>query len=196
MPRLRIVQLHRYESDGGTSVVVLLRVTNPTLGAVRLRLTKSSYEGEANTWNDEEEASTTLMLNGLLVDSLTQTVLDVELKPGLTTHLKETDTVELLSAEDSILEMGVRASDMPESVRQWDPSTATGETCSLRHVATSASNAWFELRVRDTAKATLRATAVPIAFEVDVGNGSWESSLIEAKGEDDKVTFDIVLVWT
>jgi hypothetical protein len=210
IPRVRVVRHHHdaLEDKNNTSSssssrkhVFLIKVANPTLGTVRLRITESKYSGEVDYWNElDNNARTTPSFTNLLVDTLTHTVVQAELKPGVARTIGTTETVELLSAEDSIIEMGGKARATPEQVLNWNPATVVenvdnGTTAaapgSLRLVAQSASDAWFELVLReeDPPSSTL---------EVHLGNGSWESSLIPVKEglENDKVQFDLVLVWT
>lgn len=150
------------------------------------------------------------------MDTLTQKYVDVELHPKLTQQTT-TETVELLSAEDSIIELGGRARSKPEPVIQWKKNIQSSSASSslppqndggLRLVAKSASDAWFEVVVvkqqqqqqeEEAAATSERATAIPLAMQVDLGNGSWESSLVpvaEGKEEQqDSVTFDLLLAW-
>ena len=220
IPRVRVVRhLHTVIEDDYSKRCFLLKVSNPTLGSVRLRMKESKYKGEVEHWNhdigggsssDTKNASvtTTTLFAGLLVDTLTQTVVRAELKPPLTNPLGTTATVTLLSAEDTIIELGGKARAVPKKVQNWDPDgvadnydsdSGNALSTSFRLVAKSASDAWFELVVREgLGQSPSLARAIPLALEVDLGNGSWESSLIAVpEGVDnDKVTFDLVLVWT
>jgi len=131
-------------------------------------------------------------MNGLLVDTMNHTFLDVKLSTEVS--FSTTDKVELLSAEDSIIELGASARETPTEVLQWDPAATATNDHSLRLVAKTASDAWFELVAPDVSS----SNAIPLALQVDLGNGSWESSLIPTKpeaGESDNVTFDLVLAW-
>jgi len=227
-------------------VVALLKVTNPTLGSIRLRLAPSSYRGEpywddggdavdsnATTEDADAPAPRNPILTDLLVDTWTQTRVDaklVERKVSNAEDVKPTDTVELLSAEDSIIEMGSssRARQVPDEVSNWAPATSatSASTMSLKAVAHSASTAWFEMSIpgssleneegnegekgSGTGQRKTKAPAVPFALQIEIGNGSWESSLIQPlqgvvaaqKGEEaasaaaaiDRVTFDLVLI--
>ena len=136
---------------------------------------------------------------GVLVDTLQQTLLDVALISGLDV-VSSIDTMELLSAEDSIIELGASANDTPDDVWQWNGrvvgAAATPSAMMMRLVAKSASDAWLELVLPSLLENA--ANAVPLALEVDLGNGSWESSLIPTQPNvpDDKVTLDLVLAWT
>lgn len=214
IPRVRVVRHYhtRVEEEGYSAcskLAFLLKVSNPTLGTVRLRFTESAYEGEFDYWNDGvKNAGATTSYTGLLVDTLTHTVVRAKLKPALASTLGTTETVELLSGEDSIIELGGKARETPEQVLNWhsdavvenlDSDSGSVASTSLRLLAQSASDAWFELSVReDDMPSSPAVSAIPLALEVDLGNGSWESCLIPvAEGvNNDKVAFDLVLAWT
>jgi hypothetical protein len=191
----------------GSMQVFLLKVSNPTLGSVRLRFSKSAYGGEKEYWNDSAGQSTTngstTLFAGLLVDTLEQQFVQAELKPALMNGLETTETVELSSAEDSIIELRGKTLRTPELVTNWDPElvlkrvdTAEGFVPFIRPVAQSAADAWFELVVLEAHADASMASAVPLALEVDLGHGSWESSLIPTIDvAKDIVVFDLFLVW-
>jgi hypothetical protein len=211
IPRVRVVQ--RYQStvnnEGtlGSMQVFLLKVSNPTLGSVRLRFSKSAFGGEKEYWNDSAGESSTngtaTLFAGLLVDTLEQRFIQAKLKPSLMNDLETTGTVELLSAEDSIIELRGKTLRTPELVMNWDPElvlkrvdTSAGSAPFIRLVTQSAADAWFELVVLEPHADVSLASAVPLALEVDLGHGSWESSLIPANDvAKDMVVFDLVLVW-
>jgi hypothetical protein len=195
------------EGTLGSMQVFLLKVSNPTLGSVRLRFSKSAYGGEKEYWNDTAGQSSTngstTLFAGLLVDTLEQRFVQAELKPALMNGLETTETVELLSAEDSIIELRGKTLRTPELVMNWDPElvlkrvdAAEGSVPFIRLVAQSAADAWFEVVVLEAQADVSMASAVPLALEVDLGHGSWESSLIPTKDvAKDMVVFDLVLVW-
>jgi hypothetical protein len=102
--------------------------------------------------------------------------------------------VDLLSAEDSIIEMGGKARETPKSVINWDAANASTSETTMSLVAQSASDAWFELVVAPG----FDASALALQLQVAVGEGLWESSLIQPKEdseESDWVGFDLVLTW-
>jgi hypothetical protein len=121
-------------------VFALLRVSNPTLGSLRFRFASSSYRGELD-WdavvthdpavvvmegeadhNYNDGRRYTDALPGLLVHTFTQTHWDVEYDSGVLRDLAESETIELHSAEDSIIEMGShRAHEIPAEVVNWRP---------------------------------------------------------------------------
>ena len=199
-----MLQHHPPSPENSNQRVFLLKVSNPTLGTVRLRLVKSNYLGEIDHWDEfstSPELKPTATMAGVLVDTLQQTLLDVALISGLDV-VSSIDTMELLSAEDSIIELGASANDTPDDVWQWNgrvkaaAAAATPSAMMMRLVAKSASDAWLELVLPSLLENA--ANAVPLALEVDLGNGSWESSLIPTQPNvpDDKVTLDLVLAWT
>ena len=197
MPRIGVLK-HEIK---GNHRVFLLKVTNPTLGPVRLRFASSSYQGEKE-WDDETKR--TPIIPDLLVDDLFQIHMNLELKPLLTENMKQTESVELLSAEDSFIELGGKSTEIPDQVKNWEPRdfTSDGEDSAMRLVASSASTAFFELALANAAgPATTKdhSVAVPLTLELETGNGSWESSLIQksthGENEADWVSFDLVFTW-
>jgi len=213
IPHVTVVKSGDVEVNNESHRALLLKVTNPTLGSIRLRLAASSYRGETS-WDDDAES---VQLPELLVDTWSQTIVDAVLAPDLSEGLEPTATAELLSAEDSIIEMGVKTREVPEDVANWDGASCMASSAShvggasslrssVRLLAHSASSSWFELTLlgipkkhqRDDASAGT-ATAVPLALQIEVGNGSWESSLIQSQitkghGEPDRVIFDLILI--
>ena len=218
-------------------VVVLLKVTNPTLGSLRLRFAASPYVGEPD-WDafngdgivpsaDSDPNQFTDSLPGLLVHTFTQTHWDVEYDSGVLRDLPTSETVELHSSEDSIIEMGGhKARQTPAEVVNWVPpaAAATGQDDDdddgtkpvLRLVTQRASSAWFELAFVEPARFCEAQTAargrthspdglawaVSLRLEVEVGPGSWETSLIQplttggsGTSTVDRVPFDLVLAY-
>ena len=203
------VQVTRHGSDG-TKHAMLLKVSNPTLGAISLRLDSSSYAGES-VWDskaDEYNPS----LDDLLVDVLTDMTINAKLTTDSVQQLQATEMCQLEPAEDTFLELG-KSYEEPDEVTKWDvnsvlaSSTVTGYPSSastLRLVAQKSAAAWFELVLAETKSAEGAAggvyTAIPLALKIKVGDGSWESSLIQpeklGEGEShDLVTFDLVIAW-
>lgn len=181
---------------------VLLKVTNPTLGSLRLRFAASSYKGETD-WEDPTRTST--LLPNLLVDTIHQTFVNAQLDVEHLSSVVPTESVNVLSAEDSIIELGGKARMVHEDVRRWEaPANIADGKSNLRLVTQNASTVWYELLVATGGSPEQNrelgpTLAVPIALQIEVGDGSWESSLIPpaepAAGEIvDWVTFDLVLV--
>jgi len=181
--------------------IFLVNVTNPTLGTIRLRFNSSSYRGEVDQSTDAPSDNITTQLPNLLVDTISDKHVNAQLQLDVL-KLGPTEQVELLSAEDSFIEFGGKSKEIPHQVLRWDPSEsdAVGTSSSMRLVAKSASTAWFELTVLDVRTETSDLLpAVPLALQIEVGNGSWQSSLVQPQqttgDEEDWVTFDLVLTW-
>ncbi|KAL7567639.1 hypothetical protein ACA910_000232 [Epithemia clementina (nom. ined.)] len=198
MPRIGVLK-HETKEDYR---VFLIKVTNPTLGPVRLRFTSSSYQGETD-WDDPTKKNP--VIDDLIVDDLFQVHMNLELKQVLTAQMKQTESIELFSAEDSFIELGGKSTEIPDQVKNWtvDGFETGGEKESaMRLVASSASTAYFELALANAAGPATRenhAVAVPLTLQLETGNGSWESSLIQkvTEGENpDWVSFDLVITWS
>lgn len=211
---MEVVQCHHMRIDYHDNYyhniyAFLLKVSNPTLGTVRLRLTQSSYCGEVQHWDDDnvvlqetDDKVYSKTLRRVLVDTITQTIMDVQLldPAQIQSYFIDRTTIELKSAEDSILELGTQSRDVPISVQSWDPKTVAGP---LQLVAQTSSDAWLELALpiddHDVHNEYRKGNAIGLSMEVELGNGSWESSLItvqEGLDGSDYVLFDLVLTWT
>jgi hypothetical protein len=202
IPRVRIVQMRKI---GSNHRACLVRVSNATLGMVRVRFTPSTYNGEVDYWNEsadgavDECPATTCAFRGLLVDTFSQTFVDAKLKPNRTIDIP-TQFVELQSAEDSIIELGGQTRTIPQAVANWDPAEPNQESSSstMELVAQNASEVWFTLLVKEeeTSLEGVSAGAISVSMEIDLGNGSWESSMIPKMHDDDTVTFQLVMIWS
>ena len=204
MPQVQVV---RHASDG-TKHAILLKVSNPTLGAISLRLQSSSYAGEPVWGSKTDEHNPNL--DDLLVDVLSNTTIKAKLVTDPVQQLQASDMCQLEPAEDTFLELG-KSYEEPDEVSKWDvtsvlaSSTVTGYSSSastLRLLAQKSAAAWFELVVAEVASSAggTAYTAIPLALQIKVGDGSWESSLIQPEpvkeGEEhDMVAFDIVIAW-
>jgi hypothetical protein len=200
----------------------VLKVTNSTLGLVRLQISLSSqYKGEPS-WNDHRIKNPAL--EDLLVETLTDKHVDAFVlttsNHGGTESILKSDVVVLHSAEDSIADIG-KVLETPEQVVNWDSEKAllaaasTGSLSSLEenHVAffgikvlaEKSGSVWFELICATKLSSYMQSdsselfSAFPLSLQIEVCNGSWESSLIKAnptEGEEaDKVVFDLVVTW-
>lgn len=196
IPRVQPVRHVVVQQNDDSKHIFLLRVTNPTLGTIRLRFATSTYPGEV----DRETNAVTEKLSDLLVDTFTGQHVNAQLERDVL-KLAATEHVELLSAEDSFIEFGSGGKEIPYKVLRWEPSAATAaDTSAMKLVAQSASTAWFELVVPNVpAVDAAWRPAVPLALQIEVGNGSWQSSLVQPKPvegeEQDWVTFDLVITW-
>jgi hypothetical protein len=173
-----------------------------------MRLTSSDYSGEP-VWDEPSE--TTARLQNILVDTFIDKHMNADLMPELVQNLTPTELCELEPAEDSFLELGQSSNYIPETVSKWDARDVLfnsqvsneGAKSSLKLLASKNSAAWFELVLENAASptATGAASAVPLEMKIEVGNGSWESSLVQPElnqddaGAKDMVSFSLVIVW-
>jgi hypothetical protein len=191
MPQVRVAQTK--ELDGGH--VLLLKISNPTIGDVRLRFTASSYQGEPDFDNAEHKTSTRLA--NIIVDPLTQEHVSADLHTEQLKDLQPTPTIVLHSDEESIMDFGNRARQLPDFVRNWNPKPVSDT--SLIFIGQSSSTAWLELSLKETGNTESNSNmALPLALQIEVGDGSWETSLIpvDPLGDDttNTVSFDLVIV--
>jgi hypothetical protein len=169
-----------------------------------MRLAASLYAGEPG-WDETESVSG--QLQNVLVDPFTDQHINAQIMPQAVRSLGPTEICELEPAEDSFLELGKVADEVPEAVAKWDAGdvlydskvSPDGPGASLRLITSKNSMAWFELVVLEGSVAKGMDSAVPLSMEIEVGNGSWDSSLInpEQKEQDEKdmVSFDLVIAW-
>jgi hypothetical protein len=151
---------------------------------------------------------TTRLLQKILVDPLSQLSVDAHLDTELSKAVQPTDTCELEPAEDSFLELGKTNDDIPEPVAKWDasnvlldPKLSTEIPARVHLVGQKKSVAWFELVLQAPSLTEHQhvCRAIPLALQIQVGDGSWESSLIQSHtlegGSKDFVSFDLVIMW-
>lgn len=195
LPRIQVC----IDASDGTKHAFLLKVSNPTLSTVRVKLGASSYTGERVFPNDP---TTTPNLKRVLVDAFNQVYLDAKLNVDFSKSVETSELCELHPSEDSLLELGSSKSRVfPEAVSVWDAesvlldSKLTNEIpVTLKVVGRNNSAAWFECVALETHLETSVHNALALKLEIEVGNGLWENSLIQ-RHDKDLLSFDILLVW-
>eukprot|EP00980_Cylindrotheca_fusiformis_P028103 scaffold22580_cov210-Cylindrotheca_fusiformis.AAC.10 len=200
VPRVR-ASIH---ASDGTRHAFLLKVSNPTLGTIRFRLAGSEYSGEP-VW-DGDDSERTPFLEKILVDPLNQQIVNAKLVESVGSSIQPSEICALEAGEDTFLDFGRSSNEEPIEVAKWDAgevladskvSEATPST--LRVVGSRKSCAWLELVLLETSMEAGIYNAVPLSLQIEVGDGSWESSLIQPELSKDKskdmVTFDLVVVW-
>lgn len=187
-----------------------MKVRNPTLNIIRLRLSDSSFFG-GDRKDEIDTLSPTISpreLENILLDPFEETFVQAHLcPPGTTSSLLPTEWLVLDHAEDPFLDIGKGREEDPPAVTKWDASSALGafsgsNKSMMRIVATQRDKAWIELMLcidpSDGGKddTTNNYLAVPMAMQIEVGNGSWEASLIKCRDlpeeEIDAVTLDLL----
>lgn len=198
------VQLCRYGTDPKSGkVAVLLKVKNPTLNMIRLR-----FSGP----NSSEEALNSKELENILVDPFMETTIAkaVLCSSESLSSIDPSKWIELDSAKDLLLDIGKRQEDDPEVVSSWDFApifdTLDGDSLpKLTIVASRGDTAWVELVIPSTVvaesdgeKPPSNYFAVPLSMQIEVGNGSWEASLIKRRDlpeeEQDLVHLDFAVL--
>ena len=147
------------------------------------------------------------MLENICVEPLNQKIVSASLAPEISKSIQASTVCELEPGEDSFLDLGRSIYDEPELVYKWKADEVLAESTvsadnpsSIRVIDTRKSSAWLEFIVMERAPAQAGySSAVALSLQIEVGNGSWESSLIQPEKQDgnekDMVNFDLVLVW-
>jgi len=195
------VRASKHASDG-TKHAFLIKVSNPTLGNIRFRLASSDYGGEP-VW-DGDSTERNPLLENICVEPLNQKIVSASLAPEIGKSIQASTVVELEPGEDSFLDLGRSIYDEPEEVYRWkaeealeDSKVSAENPSSVRVIDSRKSSAWLELIVMETPVDAGFSPAVALSLQIEVGGGSWESSLIQPESGDkkDMVNFDLVLVW-
>jgi hypothetical protein len=152
------------------------------------------------SWDGDEPAN---ILENVLLDSISRKRANLALQNQWTESLQTTETIELDCLEDTSLEMAKASPDEPTTVLEWRESAhVTNRNPQLKVVAQQSDTAWIELVVSgEFAKSDCCnnvTAAIPLALQIEVGNGSWEYSLIKTnniEGYDwqDFVTLDLLV---
>jgi len=192
------VQLKSYVFNKSTNqFALLLQIKNPTLGPVRLCL-------HANV-----EESPEVTLNNLIIDSMTLQREDIHIiqeKRSTESSNVQTEMLQLEPAEDTFLGIGQTAKAHTDD---WGRDKTTIdwsnfiEKSSWNVISIDNDTAWVQYTTTATFDANLfdhgQFVATLMKLEVEVGDHSWESSLIQAKENTnqgkDSVTFKILPVW-
>uniref|UniRef100_A0A7S2UH53 Dynactin subunit 4 n=1 Tax=Attheya septentrionalis TaxID=420275 RepID=A0A7S2UH53_9STRA len=205
VPRVRVV---RDGSNFEGNHVFLLKVKNPTLGPVRLRFHKPNESVSLAASDIQHSSNGSIVLDQVTCDSIGQHKVTAQMHATCTQNLAPTESVELDPVEDAFLELGRGRNNDPVQVQTWMPRKGTSE--GIQFLEQQRDSAWFQLVVThpsspmayETNGKTLpiHLNALSLQLQVEVGNNSWESSLIKpkppAEGEKhDFVSLDLILVW-
>jgi len=197
------VSIHTYGFDQTSGrYALLLKVKNPTISMVRLRL-KTMITQPAKAFQQ---------FSNLLLDSISmKTVNATMIPPTEKKGNNQMKYIELEPYEDIFLGFGKGGlSQFPSAVDEWDASKcissylidkeeSSQSLCML--VAQDKDSAWIQYIVSQQQQQNVKDQnifmATPLILDVDIGEGSWESSLIqsEADGEMDHVDLHLLPVW-
>ena len=134
-------------------------------------------------------------LENILIDPFMETMIArAELcSSNSLSSITPSDWIELDSAEDLLLDIGKRQEEDPQAVRSWDfvpllDALDSDSLPKLKIVASRGDTSWIEMilpqsvvRGSDIEKATSNFVAVPLSMQIEVGNGSWDASLIKRR---------------
>jgi hypothetical protein len=203
------VQLYRVGMDATShKYAAILKVKNPTLNMIQLRLVGPSSCETMNLsyLHDPNE------LQNILVNPFTETYVQGRVCSSIATaSISPTEFFVLHPANDPFLDFRKHKAGDPLEVQHWD-ATATLSSAShrdesqFRTVATEGDTAWVELLLCNAIPVMNNSSsieakdseylAVPFALQIEVGNGSWEASLIKRQDlpaeEKDLVTLNLV----
>ena len=191
------VQICSYGKDNDIMYAILLKIKNPTLGIIRLRLI-SKASGEDSSSGDATENA------NLILDATSMETTKAKIISPIAAQEME-NFVQLDPVEDAFLELGKGHSHDPIEVINWDAQQILRDAqvkSGLKIVAKKEDSIWVQYLIEDqsqAANATQNYLSTPLIMEIELGNGSWESSLIKTKGDlegnVDTVKFSILPVW-
>ena len=191
------VQIQEHKFNPSTSQHALLfQLKNPTLGPVRLRIHSNFHETTTTTTSFPESYNAVL-------DSMTLQSEVVNVIPP--TPSDAMDRFVLEAVEDAFLDIGT-GTDVGGNVHGWGASASASDiewseerNCKLIGVINDM--AWVQFVTAGLGESVSdgKFMATPLILEIEVGDDSWESSLIQARdmkdGGKDCVSFTILPVW-
>ena len=196
------VQICRSGTDPATGkVAALLKVKNPTMSMIRLRFSSPSYPDDG-VFIDKKE------LENILIDPFMETAIArAELcSSSSLSSITASDWIELESAEDLLLDIGKQYEEDPQVVKSWEavPILDALHNNSLPRfnvVASRRDTSWVEMILPDAVATGIDGEeyhtknnhlAIPLSIQIEVGNGSWEASLIKRKDVSEESQKDLV----
>ncbi len=224
IPRVQIKRYLSNPTDTNNSdrqYALLLKIKNPTLGPIRLRLHSNVNVDDDNVGTE----ATTKCFENVVIDSMTLQRENVHVLPQTTGTESDdnknngTETITLEPAEDSFLGIGKSSTSTPiidnwgmnqeqehqhgdSSMPQW---TEDEDVWKILHVDNDVAWVQFMTHTRSndnlsSSTSEFKYVAVPMVMEIELSEDSWESSLIQPskdikEGEKDVVRFTIYPVW-
>ena len=166
---------------------VLLSVKNPTLSIVRLRL--CANDSQLVLGDDE--------LKEILVDPFNERRVPAQLCPSsVSNELGSTEFIELDPADDPFLDIGKEKRGVPPEISGWEGTAIENlGNSGLKLVASQGDTSWVEFAFTSENEVATNI-AVPFSMQIEVGNGSWEASLVKRKelSEQEKDLVELGLV--
>lgn len=199
------VEIYKYGKDSdGCMYAVLFKVHNPTLSMIRFRFSSPALhensENAADALVEERE------LQNIPIDPFNQTFVNARIcsTKSVDELLAPTEWLVLENAEDLFLDIGNRRKEVPAEVQDWEArallnSLGDENRSNLHVVAVQRDTAWIQmtLSLESIPESSEEIhVAFPLGLQIEVGNGSWEASLIKKcdlpEDEIDMVTLNII----
>lgn len=198
LPNISVVTYgFKIDDDTGrcSKLAILLKVQNPTLGIVRMR------------FGPLESTATTEVMHNILLDPYERLYVDASV---IKISKKEafpkfTDIIVLEASEDILLGLGKNSEGGNiDDIQSWDVSSrlSSANDNKISLVSQKKDIAWFEvifddINIMERDNPHNYVVTLPLGFQIQVGDGSWESSLIKSDSgnrEPDFVQFWIKVV--
>jgi hypothetical protein len=207
VPRVQICQ---YGMDSmRQKFAVLVKVRNPTLNMIRLRFSSPALpcSDDSTGTGDHVDFIAKQELQNIPMDPFDQTFVNASVcLLDATKSLPPADWLVIESAEDLYLDMGKGQEEDPSEVQDWNASTVLSSldnqaSSKFRVLTTRKDTAWVEMVLLTDSAAddddfVGGHVAIPFGMQIEIGNGSWDASLIKRQdlpeGEIDIATLNLV----
>lgn len=202
------VEIHRYGKDlAGRSYAILFKIRNPTLSTIRFRFSSPALDDNSeNIVNSRSALVEEHELQNIPIDPFHQTYVSARMCSTklMDGSLAPTEWLELENAEDLFLDVGNRQQEVPAEVQEWEARAVLNSLddknrSNLHAVAVQRDTAWIQmtLSLESIPESSDKThVAFPLGMQIEVGNGSWEASLIKKRDlprdEIDIVTLNIL----
>jgi len=228
VPKVQLLKHGSIHKSSSTTIyyALLLKIKNPTLGMVRLRLGNLSSSSLSKLNKGENDKIFPERYGALSFDSITMCKNSSKvIKPptstrdssGVTTEMMKMVTLE--PVEDAFLELGKGHGYDPPSVKEWDATCILTEFCrnmedeeetkkkmndqkdigattllQFQLVEQVKDVAWIQCIIVDpnavVKEKSNEFVCTPLSMDIEVGNGSWETSWIQPLKNKEKTAKD------
>ncbi|GFH44639.1 hypothetical protein CTEN210_01113 [Chaetoceros tenuissimus] len=177
------VTVEEYVHDLETKqFAILLRVKNPTLGPVRFTL------GCVDSTTEIPDTK------NIMLDSVTLEKVSVKIHAPTQKEANTMDVVTLDAVDDAFLDggqnQGVNCNHWLEGKNDFDWSSQN----SFQTLSVSNDVAYIQYLSNTIEESNDLLIGIPLSLKIELGDSSWESALIEAKGENDALELPFVAV--
>ncbi len=218
IPKISIHKLSFHEES--SQYALLLRISNPTLGLIRLKV----HTNFTSTFHDSFHTTFPPTYHNLVMSSFPLNVVRSKVIPPNHNCSNEMECVSLEPIEDAFLELGgISGNVHPETlskVKNWESSISwkslndddnddnNDEDCNCKLISQQNDVAYVEFKVytKNSLKSEEDTTtdyykgfiSTPLILDIEIGNGSWDSSLIQGKHDESEkefVPFVVLPTW-